>query len=97
MANKKPPLKPEPGFDNAGDNAFRATTEELRGIVERLEKLDEDKGHVADLIKEETASAKSRGYDPKAIKQIIRERKADKTKLDEHQAVMDLYRDVLGM
>jgi len=65
--------------------------------LERFERLDAEKRDIADQQKEVMAEAKGRGYDTKALRQIIRERKRDKDDLAEEQAVLDLYREALGM
>ena len=94
---RAPLLKPDPEFDAAADKAYRVTAAELRQFVERFERLDAEKKDIADQQKEVMAEAKGRGYDTKALRQIIRERKRDKDDLAEEQAVLDLYREALGM
>lgn len=63
----------------------------LRSIVERIERLEEDKAAVQTDIKEVYAEAKGEGYDVKALREIIRIRKQDAAKRAEHQAIVDLY------
>lgn len=63
----------------------------LRSIVERIERLEEDKAAVMEDIKEVYAEAKGDGYDVKALREIVRIRKQDSAKRAEHQAIVDLY------
>ena len=91
------PMKSDPDFDAASEKAYRVTASELRQFVERFERLDAEKKDIADQQKEVMAEAKGRGYDTKVLRMIIRERKRDKDDLAEEQAVLDLYREALGM
>jgi uncharacterized protein (UPF0335 family) len=93
----KAPLKPDPDFEAAREKVYRVIAAELRQFVERFERLDAEKTDIADLQKEVMAEAKGRGYNTRALRQIIRERKRDKDDLAEEQAVLDLYREALGM
>ena len=79
------------------EKAYRVTAKELRQFVERIERLNAEKAEIADQTKEVYAEAKGRGYDAKCIRKIIAERKRDRDDLAEEQAVMDLYREALGM
>jgi uncharacterized protein (UPF0335 family) len=71
--------------------------EELRALIERFERLEADKKAVASEQKDLMAEAKGRGYDTKAMRKIIAERKADAEELAQFNAVVELYREVLGM
>jgi uncharacterized protein (UPF0335 family) len=75
-----------------GDNS-RA---QLRGFVERVERLEEDKAAVADDIKEVYAEAKAFGYDTKIIRKVIALRKMDPAERAEQQALLDLYLEATG-
>ena len=66
---------------NANHGSF--DNQQLLGIIERIEKLNEDSAAIAADIKEIFAEAKSAGYDPKYIRQMIRLRKMDPDELDE--------------
>ncbi|WP_457650885.1 DUF2312 domain-containing protein [Profundibacter sp.] len=90
-------MKSDPEFDAASEKVYRVTASELRQFVERFERLDAEKQEIADQQKEVMAEAKGRGYDTKVLRMIIRERKRDKDDLAEEQAVLDLYREALGM
>jgi uncharacterized protein (UPF0335 family) len=82
---------------NSGDATYRVTANELRQFVERIERLDVEKKDIMEQIKEVKAEAKSRGYDLKALTRILAERKRDKDDLSEEEAVVEMYREALGM
>jgi uncharacterized protein (UPF0335 family) len=63
----------------------------LRSIVERIERLEEDKAAVANDIKEVFGEAKGEGYDVKILRKVVRLRKQDKAKRQEEEALLDLY------
>lgn len=92
MARKKKaeaPVDPIRNSTSAGD--------ELRQFVERFETLEADKKAVAEDQKQLMAEAKARGYDTKVLRRIIAERKRDADAIAEEEAILDLYRSVLGM
>ena len=68
----------------------------LRTIIERVERLEEDKAAVLEDIKEVYAEAKGEGYDVKILRKVIRIRKQDKAKRQEEDAILDLYLGALG-
>ncbi|TWA71884.1 uncharacterized protein (UPF0335 family) [Azospirillum baldaniorum] len=69
----------------------------LRSFVERIERLEEEKRGLQDDVKEVYAEAKGTGFDTKIIRQIIRLRKMDKADRQEQEAILDLYKEALGM
>jgi uncharacterized protein (UPF0335 family) len=69
----------------------------LRGIIERLERLDEDKAAVMADMKEVFAEAKGEGYDVKTLRKVLRISKQDKAKRQEEEAILDLYLSALGL
>ena len=71
--------------------------EDLRNIVERIERLEDEKKTVAQDIKEIYGEAKSRGFDDKALRKVISIRKQDQTERLEQDAIVDLYLHALGM
>ena len=73
------------------------TNNHIKALVERIEKLEEEKAAIAEDIKEVYAEAKGNGFDPKIIKKIIALRKQDATKRAEEQALIATYMDALGM
>ena len=66
----------------------------LRSIIERIERLEEDKA--MNDIKEVFAEAKGEGYDVKTLRKVVRLRKQDKVKRQEEEAILDLYLSALG-
>ena len=68
----------------------------LRTIIERIERLEEDKAAIMADQKEVYAEAKGEGYDVKVLRKVIRLRKQDKAKRNEEEAIMDLYLSALG-
>ena len=71
--------------------------ERLRSLVERIERLEEEKKALADDINEIYSEAKSSGFDVKVLRQVIRQRKIDARELEEQETILDLYRRALGM
>jgi uncharacterized protein (UPF0335 family) len=77
-------------------NGEAVAADRLRAFVQRIERLEEEKAALAADVREIYAELKGDGFDPKAIRQIVRERKQDKAALEEQQAIVELYRDALG-
>lgn len=73
------------------------TNNQLQSIVERIEKLEEEKAAIANDIKEVYSEVKSNGFDPKILKQVISLRKKDAQKVAEEKAILAVYMDALGM
>ena len=71
--------------------------EQLRSIVERIERLEEDKKAISDDIKDIYAEAKGNGYDVKALRTIVRLRRQDADERAEQEAILDAYKVALGM
>lgn len=71
--------------------------EELRQLIERAERLEEEKKGIADDIKDVFAEAKSRGYDTKGMRAVMRLRKMEKHHRDEAEAIVELYKTALGL
>lgn len=76
---------------------YRVTADELRQFIERFERLEIEKKDVADQQKEVMAEAKGRGYDTKIMRKIVALRKRDQNDLAEEEAVLDMYKEALGM
>lgn len=93
----KPPMKPDPQFDAAADNSYRVTAAELRQFIERIERLDAEKKDLAEQQKEVFAESKARGYDTKVMRKVIALRKRDKDDIAEEEAVLEMYKEALGM
>ncbi|MHA6723531.1 DUF2312 domain-containing protein [Sphingomonas donggukensis] len=73
------------------------SAEQLRLLIERIERLEEEKRGIGDDIKDVYAEAKGTGFDPKIMRAIIRLRKMEKHQLDEQDALLETYRQALGM
>lgn len=69
----------------------------LRSLIERVERLEEEKRSLAEDIKEVFAEAKGAGFDTKIMRQIIKLRRMDKDDLDEQETLLDIYKRALGM
>jgi len=69
---------------------------QLKSIIQRIEKLEEEKATLAGDIKEVYAEAKSHGYDVKVLRQVIRIRKMDKADREELDELLELYLDAVG-
>lgn len=81
-----------------GSNAaYENTAEMLLQFVESIETLQADAKAVAEDIKDKFAEAKGRGFDTKALRVVIAERKKNAEEVQEFEAIVELYRTALGM
>jgi uncharacterized protein (UPF0335 family) len=71
--------------------------DQLKSIIERIERLEEEKQALADDIKEVYAEAKANGFDTKVLRTVVRIRKQDTNERAEQEALLDLYLHALGM
>ena len=78
-------------------DAHAVARDQLRAFIERIERLECEKKTIADDIKEIYAEAKGTGFDTKAIRKIIAERKQDQAERQEFESILDLYRHAMGM
>lgn len=78
-----------------GDNSVAAG--QLRALVERIERLNEDGKAISDDKRDVYAEAKGAGFDTKALKAVIRLRAQDQAERQEEEAMLDLYKAALGM
>ena len=69
---------------------------QLKSIIERIERLEVEKGEIAEQIKEVKAEAKGNGFDVKIIRKVVRIRKQDRAKRQEEEAILDLYLSAIG-
>ena len=69
---------------------------QLKSIIERVERLEQEKAEVAEQIKEVFAEAKGNGFDVKIINKVVRIRKQDRAKRQEEEAILDLYLAAIG-
>ena len=73
-----------------------ATRQQLRQTIEKIERLEEEKKEVAEQIKEVYAEAKAHGFDTKALRAVIKHRKEDSDKREEHELILGTYLVALG-
>ncbi|WP_412103320.1 DUF2312 domain-containing protein [Ruegeria marisrubri] len=93
----KVPMKETEADKAVTDAAYRVTAAELRQFVERFERLEAEKKDIAEQQKEVMVEAKSRGYSVKALRALIKLRARDKDEVAEEEAVLEMYKEALGM
>jgi uncharacterized protein (UPF0335 family) len=71
--------------------------DQLRSVIERIERLEESKKEISDDIKDVYAESKSNGFDTKALRTIVRMRKQDANERAEQETILELYMQSLGM
>ena len=71
--------------------------DELRLLIERIERLEEEKKGISDDVKDVYAEAKARGYDPKTMRAIVRLRKMENHVREEAEALLETYKAALGL
>ena len=79
------------------ESSYRVTGDELRKFIERIERLDAEKKDLIEQQKEVMAEAKGRGYDTRVIRKLIGMRKRDQADIAEEEAILDMYKQALGM
>lgn len=81
------------------DDATSASVaaDHLKQIVERIERLEEEKKEVAEQVKDVYAEAKGHGFDTKTLRKVVALRKKDPSERSEEEAMLDLYLAALGM
>ena len=89
MATSAAAVKEEPATTFAKD--------QLKAIIERIERLEEEKKTISDDIRDVYAEAKGNGFDVKALRTILKLRKQDRDERQEHEALVELYMSALGM
>jgi uncharacterized protein (UPF0335 family) len=82
-------------LDDQSTHSF--AKDQLKAIVERIERLEEEKKVISDDIKEVYGEAKGNGYDVKALRTIIRMRKQDANTRAEQETILETYLSALGM
>ena len=85
---------------NSGDDTDQfgnVGADRLRSLVERIERLEEERASIASDIKDIYAESKSAGYDVKVMRQLIRIRKQEPADVEEQETLLDTYRRALGM
>ena len=96
MTKRKPdPAAPE--FESVNNHNYAVSSDELRQFIERAEQLASEKKDIAEQEKELFAEAKGRGYDTKVLRKVIALRKRKPDDIAEEEAVLEMYKQALGM
>jgi uncharacterized protein (UPF0335 family) len=86
------------GHNSAADEAVtKFPKDQLRSVIERIERLEEEKKVIGDDIKDIYTEAKGNGYDVKALRTIVRMRKQDPNERAEAETLLETYMHALGM
>ncbi len=80
-----------------GTGTGGVSADRLRSIVERIERLEDERKALASDIKDVYTEAKSGGFDPKVIRLLLAERRRTASEVDEEQALLEVYKRALGM
>lgn len=83
--------------DDVTESTQAIAVGQLRSFIERIERLEEEKKTIGDDIKDVYAELKGNGFDAKAVRTIIRLRKKEDHERQEEEAMIDLYKEALGM
>ena len=88
---------PDMADDASSIDTINATAQgKLKSLIERIERLEEDKAAVANDLKEVYAEAKGEGFDVKIVRKVVRLRKQDSAKRQEEEALIELYISAIG-
>ena len=82
---------------NDGTNISKTKDDRLKSLIERVERLEEEKNNLLADIKEVFSEAKGLGYDPKIMRKVLIIRKMDIDERLEQEALLDTYRNALGI
>lgn len=94
LLGETPPAK---GGNRVQGDTGGIAGKQLKSIIERVERLEEEKKALADDIKDIFSEAKANGFDVKTIKAVIKIRKLDKAEREESEALLDMYLHAIGM
>jgi uncharacterized protein (UPF0335 family) len=86
---------PQAGHNSETASKFAAA--QLLSIVERIERMEEEKKAISDDIKDVYTESKGNGFDVKALRTIIRLRKQDASERQEEESILETYMNALGM
>ncbi|WP_137045978.1 DUF2312 domain-containing protein [Pseudolabrys sp. FHR47] len=86
-----------PAEPDKDEVSHRFAKDQLKSIIERIERLEEEKKATSDDIKDVYAEAKSNGFDAKALRTIVRLRKQDANERREQEEILETYMHALGM
>lgn len=87
----------EPTIGHNSEATHQVAKDQLRSIIERIERLEEEKAAIASDIRDIYAESKGNGYDVKALRTIVRMRKQDPNERAEAETVLESYMHALGM
>jgi uncharacterized protein (UPF0335 family) len=87
----------DPTTGHNSDAAHQFSKDQLRAIIERVERLEEEKKTMSDDIKDIYSEAKGNGYDTKALRTIVRMRKQDAGERAEQETILETYMHAMGM
>lgn len=82
---------------SVSETATKFAKEQLKAIIERIERLEEEKKTIANDIRDVYAEAKGNGFDVQALRTIVRMRKQDANKRAEEETILETYMQALGM
>ncbi len=83
--------------DASQDATHRFAKDQLKALVERIERLEEEKKAISDDIRDVYGEAKGNGFDVKALRAVVRLRKQDMNERKEQEAILETYLHALGM
>ena len=84
-------------IQNSENVETKSKDNQLKSFIERIERLEEEKNNILFDIKEVYSEAKNAGYDPKIMRKVLLIRKMDIDERLEQEALLDTYRNVLGI
>jgi uncharacterized protein (UPF0335 family) len=79
------------------ESATKFPKDQLKSVIERVERLEEEKKTISDDIRDVYAEAKGNGFDVKALRTIVRLRKQDANERAEQETILETYMQALGM
>lgn len=82
---------------STGVDPSSVAADQLKSIIERIERLEEEKAGLAGDIKDVYAEAKANGFDVKVLRKVVSMRKRDHSEREEEEAILELYMQALGM
>jgi uncharacterized protein (UPF0335 family) len=89
--------RPVTAANDAAAPAANIAADRLRSLVERIERLEEERKALSGDIKDIYAEAKSAGFDVKVLRQLISIRRKEPAEVEEAETLLDVYRRALGM
>lgn len=97
MTDEKEPLLPPVAEADDDPKNINLSADKLRSLIERIERLEEEKADIASDIRDVYAEAKSVGFDPKIMRAVIKLRKMNAADRDEQEFMLDAYRKALDI